>query len=212
MVNFTAFLNNIQQVCLCSETKVKLDRMEMEEIQLILKLRMSDESAFNKIYNTYWQNLYCHCYRKIKSREAAEEIVHDVFADLWTRRHSLEITISLAAYLFQAASYSAFKYLKKLKDKEQFVNEMAEVMRDELHAAGHPIEFTELNQLLISSMSLLPNRCRTIFEMSRFKQLSHREISEELEISVKTVENQITKALLILRTSLKDYVLPAQLS
>jgi RNA polymerase sigma-70 factor (family 1) len=181
--------------------------MEREEKMLLSRLKTDDQLAFNEIYHGYWQKLYRHTCRKIKSNEIAEEIVHDIFADLWFRRHTIEITISLNAYLFQSASYLAYRHIKKLKNKDIFINEMAKVMEGEVYTAHHQSEYAELNQMLTSSLSLLPDRCRTVFEMSRFRQLSHREISEEMQITVKTVENQITKALRILKVSLKDYVL-----
>lgn len=181
--------------------------MDLQEIFLLRQLKLDDEKAFNTLYDKFWHKLYTHALRKVKSNEIAEEIVHDVFADFWLRRHSIEITASLEAYLFQSVKYAAYKQIKVLKNQNVFINEMID-----LEVKNGPVGYqidngAELHELLLVSLQNLPKRCRTVFELSRVNQLSHREISQELSITTKTVENQIAKAIKLLKIHLKDFIL-----
>ncbi len=179
--------------------------MDVQEQILLSQLKLNDDKAFTTLYNKYWYRLYRHTQKKIRSNEIAEEIVHDIFADLWFRRHTILITTSLEAYLFQSVRYATYKYIRTLKNKEVFITELTSVMKNNSSFSSNQSEYIELNELLSVSLEHLPQRCRTIFELSRLKQFSHREISEELSITVKTVENQISKAIRILKVALKDY-------
>lgn len=180
--------------------------MELQEKILLSQLKLDDEAAFTMLYNKYWFKLYRLVVDKIKSKEVAEEIVHDVFADFWLRRKNIEISISVEAYLAQAVRYAAYNYIKSSKNRDGFIAGMVDdLVKNELRYSNFQSEFAELNDSFISALNILPLRCRQVFTLSRLNQLSNKEISAEMSISVKTVENQITKALKILKVSLRDF-------
>ncbi len=182
--------------------------MDLQEKILLNQLKLSDDKAFTTLYNKYWFTLYNQARRKLKSNEVAEEIVHDIFLDFWARRKSIEINTSLEAYLYQSVRYSIYKYIKSLKSRDAFIAEMVEeITKNELNFSSYQSEYGELNESLRLSIKNLPARCRQVFELSRLDQLSHKEIAQKLLIDVKTVENQITKAIKVLKISLRDYTL-----
>jgi RNA polymerase sigma-70 factor (family 1) len=170
------------------------------------QLKSDDQQAFTSIYNHYWKRLYLYALSKTGDREMAEEVVHDVFADFWTRRHQTEIHSTLEGYLIQAVKFCVYKYIRASKTRETYIREIASHLYDQ-QAQGQPSPDTQdMEQRLSESISLLPQRCREVFELSREQQLSYREIAARLSISPKTVENQISKALRILRLAMKEYV------
>lgn len=172
------------------------------DIALINRLRNGDESALTELYNKFWQLLFMSSYNVIKDKELCEDIIQDIFMNIWHNREKLEIHISLKGYMYACARYQVFNHLKKNKDKIhvelfddlekrfQYTTPETEMMHDEL--------IQQINLIITT----LPEKCRLVYKLSREEQLSHKEIAERLDISTKTVENHITKALQIIRLSM----------
>ena len=153
--------------------------------------------AFQALFDHFYRMVYRRVYVLIRNKETAEELAADVFLDLWRRRESITAPGSWAAYLTQAATYKAIDHLRK---KEPFwvdVDTAATVLRSD--HADSPLMAAELETRLLAALEALPPQCREVFALSRFEQLSYREIADTLGISPKTVENQIGKALTRLR-------------
>ena len=170
------------------------------------QLQRSDEKAFEKIYNHFWESLYAVAYNRVQSREVAEEMVQDIFADLWQRRHTLEIKVSLSTYLHAALKYRIFNHFhaqaKRLaysQDHPRYVNRMDD-------STQQLLSFDELDEQLSKGMENLPEKCRIIFKMSREENKTSREIAEELNISSRTAETHIYKALKLLRSHLAEFL------
>lgn len=168
---------------------------------LLLLIRQDDARAFTEIYHRYWKRMFTLALHRLNSRQAAEDIVQDVFSSLWQRRHQAEIT-SLDAYLAVATRYAAFRQLARMKSTTD---------TDKLPEPGQAsTEDTTAARFLLQSMQeelrQLPEKCRLVFDYSRNKGWSNREISQQLQISEKAVEKHITKALQRLRIQLKHYL------
>jgi RNA polymerase sigma-70 factor (ECF subfamily) len=132
--------------------------------------------------------------------------VQEVFVELWRKRESLDIHTSLRAYLRRAAINRALNYLKanqKLDfDAAEQLVYLADTSEQDIAAQDRQ---QSREQALHAAIETLPEKCRAVFSLSRFEQLSHREIAERLGISVKTIENQITKAMKVMREALKNH-------
>ena len=181
-------------------------RMELNESQLISQLQRQDESAFEQVFKSHYKNLHAYAFTMLKDEMAAEEMVQNVFYKLWERNQSITISGSIAAYLYRAVNNESLNYLKHLKVRSEhhlFVSHRAEPGQG---SASSRIQLRELQEKLKDALNELPEQCRTVFQLSRFEELRYREIADKLNISVKTVENHMGKALKILRTKLVDFL------
>lgn|SRR5690606_14022494 len=158
-----------------------------------------NERAFVTIYDTYWSQLLAIAYRLTQDKEQSEEIVQEVFVSLWRRRHEVKIE-SVSAYLATAVKFSTFKMMQRTRRQRDLQVEFAPA---DLHDEEKAIEAKFLKEYLDGVVEELPERCRLVFRMSREQSMSHKEISAELAISEKAVEAQITKALRVLKLSLR---------
>jgi len=166
-------------------------------------------ALFEDIFKTHFKGLHAYAGSIIKDDAAAEEIVQHVFYKLWERKNTLKIEQSVAAYLYRAVYNDSLNYLRHNKVKATYQDYASRNTSEGDHATD-PSTLRELQQKIDATINELPEQCRTIFQMSRFEDLKYRTIADRLGISVKTVENQMGKALRILRMKLTDY-LPALL-
>jgi RNA polymerase sigma-70 factor (ECF subfamily) len=133
-----------------------------------------------------------------------EDLAQEVFMEIWKRRDSLVINTSLKAYLRRSAINKTLNYLR---DKKNWKNEELSEIQLEISAEpGKTLEANELEKIVGQAIEQLPERCQLIFKLSRVEEKSYQEIADELEISIKTVENQIVKALRMLRDALRPYI------
>ena len=170
-----------------------------EDVLLSL-LKEDDEQAFTEIYNRYWKRLFALAYERLKSKQQAEDVVHEVFTSLWQRRHKAAIQ-SLNAWLAAATKYATLKIYSGFLQNTVQVSETSLEEADSVHAY---IDSRFLEQMIREELNRLPNKCRLVFEYSRQHCLSNKEIANELGISPKAVEKHITRALRQLRLGLKS--------
>lgn len=162
---------------------------------------MSIEQEFRE----HFQGLLRYACAIVKEEVMAEEMVQNVFYKLWKGRDSLAISGSVASYLYRAVHNECLNYQKHLKVKAAHQAHVARTM-EHINNAAEKLRLKELEQRLDKALNELPEQCRTIFQMSRFEELKYMEIAGRLGISVKTVENQMGKALKLLRTKLADFL------
>ncbi|TDE17222.1 RNA polymerase sigma-70 factor [Dyadobacter psychrotolerans] len=175
--------------------------IENTDQQALNSLQNSNWKAFEDIYDAYWSKLYLSAYSILRDKQASEDIVQDIFVQLWTKRNSVQID-SLAAYLHTSVRYQVFKVVKAGKVKLVLPDEITSSVI--LTDAEDALFSEDLDRILDQHIRRLPDKCRQVFILSRKQHLSITEISEKLGISSKTVENHLTNALGRLRTGLGD--------
>jgi RNA polymerase sigma-70 factor (family 1) len=172
---------------------------------LIELLRQGDMAAFDALYDRYWRLLYNLAYQKIRDRDLAEELVQDLFINLWVRRERLQVQTSMAAYLSMGVRYMIIKFFQKERVQQRYEQTLA-LQPNYANSTEESLGYQELQQVIEQEINKLPEKCREVFQLSRYDHLSQKEISLKLHISEKTVENHIGKALKLLRLSLKDFI------
>jgi len=166
-----------------------------------------DSLAFSELYNRYWDKLFGAAYKRLKCVEAAEEIVQDLFTDLWIRRSKLNVRSELPVYLFSAVKYRVINHIHKQSIINSFETSST-VIYTELDNSTEELVFAnDLRDRIEKNVQLLPDKCREVYQLSRDQYQSNKAIAEHLHISEKTVENQMTKALRRLKTSLNTFFL-----
>ncbi len=172
------------------------------EDQDILKIFKTDpKKALGVIFDKYYEYLVREVYFIVKDTGQSEDIVQELFMDLWKKQYLLDsISSSLKYYLKRAAINRS---LNKIKQQKFFHKELElSDFNVSFEQNNDNLEYKELENKINSLIDALPNACRTVFVLSRVEQKSYKEIAEELSISIKTVENQISKALKFLRKNL----------
>ena len=172
----------------------------------LAQLRAGDESALRRIFDRHYALLTGDIYRIVPDEDTCQDLAQEVFVELWKKRAELDIHTSLRAYLRRAAVNRALNYLKTSRrfsfDEPENIANTADTSEHDIHRKN---EQDSLEKALHEAISTLPEKCRLVFSLSRFEHLSHREIAEQLGISVKTIENQITKAMKLLRQALLQH-------
>ncbi|MFT4565617.1 MAG: RNA polymerase sigma-70 factor (ECF subfamily) [Saprospiraceae bacterium] len=169
-----------------------------QDSDIVELLDKQDERAIALLFDRFFDYLCSIVYRVIHDYEASRDVVQDLFFDLWKKRESIKIKTALRPYLRRAAVNRGLNYLKKQKMVfSQDENAAIDLPADEVSGQLH-LEHEELEQRIFSAIDGLPPKCKIIFSMSRFESMSYQEIATNLGISIKTVENQISKALKIL--------------
>lgn len=174
-----------------------------DEAEIWSRLKVGDETALRQLFDRHHRPLLLDAARLLHDADACQDLVQDAFADLWRRRAELDIQTSVGAYLRRMVINKTLNYLKSQRrfayGDEQAWADASDMPVEPVVSGGGSLE-----ELLRRAIQALPEKCRLVFSLSRFEQMSNREIAGALGISVKTVENQMTKALRILRETLKN--------
>lgn len=172
-----------------------------DDVQLVSLLVEGDRDAFDEIYERYWKRLYNDTYKRLKSMEKIEEIVQDVFSNLWTSRGKRNIQ-NIYPYLLTAVRYQVFMLYKKGKATPEFEEPLEHMVLSSLQADSLFNE-KEIKGCIGLWMTMQPDKRRAIFQMKYMDEKSTREISTMLGISQKTVQNQLITSFSSLRDFLK---------
>jgi RNA polymerase sigma-70 factor (ECF subfamily) len=173
----------------------------------IKSLSAGSEQEFERLFKDHFKSLYAYAFTILKNEAIAEETVQHVFYKVWEKKIPGTIQTSLKAYLYKAVYHESLNYLKHQKIKAQYQLHVMHQSKNQVdQGASRKMMLKELEEKLRDAMNALPQQCRTIFQMSRFDGLKYQEIADQLGISVKTVENQMGKALKQLRVKLIDYL------
>lgn len=174
--------------------------------ECLARMAANDERALRLLFDRYYPRVLTSVRRLIADVDTCQDIAQEVFVELWQRRATLDVHTSLGAYLSRAAVNRALNFIKQ--NKRYLLEESEEQARI---ADDTPIQMEQMaaqedrTQALYTAIEKLPEKCRIVFTLSRFEELSHKEIAEQLGISVKTIENQITKAMKVLRATLLQH-------
>lgn len=177
----------------------------MEDPELLQKVQAGDEGAYDSVFRTWYPVLVRVATALLKDDDAAEEVAQDVMHELWRRRHTLDANISLRAYLLRSVRNRSLNHLRHLKVRRESESDV-QALYDEPVATDQPVVAKELAEAVRIALNELPPRCREVFELSRVNGLKYAEIAMALDISQKTVEAQMGKALRIMRERLRPWL------
>jgi RNA polymerase sigma-70 factor, ECF subfamily len=177
----------------------------MEEPDLIRKIRIGDEMAFERLFRLFYEALCRYAQSIVNEPELAEEIVQDMFVQLWEKRQTLELHTGIRPYLYKAVHNRCLNQIKHQKVRVLHQQEVL-VTTSKILQPSNSAEFSELKGRFNHALLKLPEECRKVFKLSRENEFSYREIADFLGISIKTVENQMGKALRIMRDELRDFL------
>lgn len=179
----------------------------MEEQILLAGLRKGDNKAFSRLFTAYYKDLVLFGGNFLPDREVCEDIVQSVFLRLWNDRASLTIETSLKSYLLRSVRNSCLDELRHrdIVHQHEAYTLSANVLEDA--DTEHYILYSDLARHLDEALAGLPEAYREAFEMNRFEGLKYKEIATRLNVSERTVEVRIGKALEMLRVLLKDFLL-----
>lgn len=173
--------------------------------QFILdELQKGNERAFDTIFKLYYKSLCQFSYSFIKDQDTAENLVQEVFAKLWEKRHNITNVDNLLSYLMRMVRNQSIDFLRKEKTNSKTYNKLR--LENSENTTEEQILKNEFEEKLLRSIMNLPERCRTAMEMSRFDGFSNKEIAQKMEISVKGVEALIGRSLKLLRSELQEFL------
>lgn len=176
------------------------------EQSYLVDIREGNRTAFEAVFRTYYEDLSRYAFSILRKKEESEDLVQQVFVNFWEKREQTIISGSLKSYLFRSVHNQSLNLIKHEKVKANYV-EHSQYFDTKFHSeVEEELEGKELEGKIAEAIDTLPNQCRKIFIMNRMESLKYKEIADQLDISIKTVENQIGKALKVLRGSLASYL------
>ena len=180
--------------------------MLSDEVQIWSSIKTGDVVAFEKVFKLYYSRLCNYAAGIVNDSDEAEEVVQQTMINLWEKRNTLEITTSFKSYLYRAVHNASLNKIRQSKVKQLYTIEKVYEGEHFAEQASHKVIQSELEQQIQTAIDKLPEQCRLVFKLSRFEDMKYAEIATHLDISIKTVENHMGKALKLLRGHLKDYL------
>jgi RNA polymerase sigma-70 factor (ECF subfamily) len=179
---------------------------KITDAQLLLNLKSSDVEAFRVLFDRYQPIIFRHALFMTRETDLSHDIVQETFLRIWENRASLKPELSFLAYALQISGNLVRDNARRGKTRERLSKHVPQPAVSEMDDPFHALQMTMLEEQLMTIIARdLPERCRTIFLLSRFEGKSNREIAEILGLSVKTIEHQISRALDLVRRKLKGY-------
>jgi RNA polymerase sigma-70 factor (family 1) len=174
---------------------------------LLNLIKAGDLDSFNILFERYWEKLFATVFSVCPDTEVCSEIVHDIFLNLWLKREKLQIEY-FKGYITASARYQIYRHLKNIKRKSiEYRDDLDFGNLVAVNDGESNIRYRELEKKVEEELEELPSRCREIFTLSRMEQLTNDEIAARLDISKRTVENQLTYALRHLRLSIRHFMI-----
>jgi RNA polymerase sigma-70 factor (family 1) len=178
-----------------------------EEKELLYKLQSGNVTAFTTIYNQHWKKMFYLAGSKLQNLSEAEELVQDIFLDLWRRREELKITGCLSSYLSACVKYKVINVLAKRNQQERYSlysSRLPGLLAD--NTTEERLRLEELQRELMNETEKLPAKCKMVFRLSREHGYTQKQIASHMGISEKTVESHLSKALRTLRIGLSQFI------
>jgi RNA polymerase sigma-70 factor, ECF subfamily len=180
--------------------------VELRDNQLFESLKAGDITAFEMLFRTFYQPLCNYAFTFVQDHDEAEEIVQSTFLMVWEKKEVLEIRTGVKPYLYAMVRNACLNMIKHEKVKQQHVAVEMSIGERSVESVTRTVMASELEARIYRAMEALPEQCRLVFKLSRFEELKYAEIAAQLNISIKTVENHMGKALKIMREQLKEYL------
>ncbi|MGF7036880.1 RNA polymerase sigma factor [Mucilaginibacter lappiensis] len=168
-------------------------------------LRSGDQSAYTEIYHRYKFILHQHAWNKLRNKEEAQDILREVFTNVWLKRETINISSYLSGYLYRAVRNRIVDHFSHNEVKLKYVNNLKPDLSDA--PTDHWVRENQLNAIIEKEIAELPSRMREVFEMSRKQHITYKEIAEQLGTSEETVKKQVSGALKVLRVNLASWLI-----
>lgn len=179
---------------------------EYTDSELMALLKQGDQMAYTEIFERYKGILYNHAYRLLENHDEAEDIIQDLFLTLWQKRTEIEINTSLSSYLYITLRNRIFKLLARKKVAYRYTESLQKFIAENHSYTDEKLLERELATIIENEVNALPEKMRNIFILSREPNCTYREIADQLDISEKTVRNQVYNALQLLKVKLNAFL------
>lgn len=177
------------------------------DLELFNRIKLGDEIAFELLFRDYYKSLCLFSLKIVKDAVVAEEITEDIFFQLWEKKETIDLNISVKSYLFKSVYNNSLKYLRHQKIVSIHEAHVKSDAESGIQLPDNYAETGEIMYIIRKTLEQVPEKTRQIFEMNRYEGLKYNEIAEKLGISIKTVEAHISSILRLFRENLKDYLL-----
>lgn len=174
--------------------------------ELLEAIRNDNEQAFHELFRRYWRKVHDMAYSRVRSKEATEEIVQDLFISLWNRRASLLID-NLSSYLYTSVKHRVLNHIESQIVRKKYWEYYKNFIPQQEDVTTQAIEFDALMEAIENGIEHLPEKSKKVFRLNRLEGLSVPEIASILNLSEKAIQYHLTKSLKKLRLHLKDYIL-----
>jgi len=172
---------------------------------LLEAVTVDDQGAFAELYERYWYRVFALAYRKLKSRETAEELVQELFTTLWRKRGQQSIE-QLEHYLLVAINHRVLGYIRAHRVRTHYADYCRSIPAETTRETEETLAASDLSAAFLRGMDLLPAKSQTVFRLSRLEHQSVEEIAARLDVTPKAVEYHLTKSLKLLRTYLREFL------
>jgi RNA polymerase sigma-70 factor (ECF subfamily) len=178
----------------------------MDNKEMTADLINEHEAVFEQLFKKHFRELHAYAFTLLKDWDVAEEIVQSLFLKLWEKNEWTHIQTSIKSYLYKSVYHESLNYIRRQKVQLKYQTSTAYAMKNDTDDAAGKLKMSELEHHLNNALGKLPEKCRAIFQLSRFQELKYQEIANQLDISIKTVETHMGKALRILRKEMKEFL------
>src|SRR5882757_8045516 len=178
----------------------------MDNKEMTADLINENEAVFEQLFKKHFRELHAYSYSLLKDWDIAEEIVQALFLKLWEKNEWAHIQTSIKSYLYKSVYHDSLNHIRRQKVQLRYQTLTAHSMKNHTDDAAGKLKLSELEQHLNKALNKLPEKCRAIFHLSRFEELKYQEKATQLDISIKTVETHMGKALRILRKEMKEFL------
>jgi RNA polymerase sigma-70 factor (ECF subfamily) len=180
-----------------------MEDLNQSNNEILEKIQAGDRETWTRFVHTYYEPLKGFINRMLQQSALAEELAQDVFANFWNKRNEINIQTSLKAYLYRTARNLTLNHIKRSKLEAEYTKNLGKTATFKHNDTEEIVDYTELQLILDKEIADLPDECQEIFKLSRYEELSYKEIADALEIPVRRVHYQIGLALKTLRDRLK---------
>lgn len=189
------------------QSKAYYPSVEEQDSTFLLRLKQQDEEKFMEhLFRIYYAPLCKTVYNITHDTESAEDIVQDVFMKVWRRKDQIDLSQSIKSYLFRSSVNTALNYLEKNRRSISMEDAEPDHLQFSSNATEDDLRYQEVSLRIDQAVQSLPPKCRTVFALSRFEEMSYAEIADQLSISVKAVEKHMGKALKLMRQRLQSFI------
>jgi len=179
----------------------------LKDSELLGLLRSGNEKAFAEIYERYWGLMFHHVLKMTGDKDETKDLVQELFTNLWLNVEQIEPETNISAYLYVSARNKVINLIRHDKVKNNYLSSLSDFANHHQNSILEQLSAKDLSIAIEREIQNLPCKMREIFELSRKKFRTHKEIAEELQISDKTVKKQINNAIKILRLRLNIFIL-----